>query len=73
MSATMTIRMTETEKAVFQDTADFMGMSVSEWARKLMREAAEDYLDNKAWEEAYAEYLADPVTYSAEEIAAMYL
>lgn len=72
-SATMTIRLDSSEKALISDYATAFGTSVSEFMRKAALERIEDDLDLKAWEEAKAEFDADPVVISAAEIAGKYL
>lgn len=72
-SATMTIRLESEEKNLIADYAAAFGTSVSEFMRRAALERIEDELDLKAWYEAKAEFDADPVTYSAEEIAKKYL
>lgn len=73
MDATMTIRMEDSEKQLVADFAKTSGMTTSEWARRTLLEAIEDAIDAKVADEAYDEYLANPVTYTADEIEAMYL
>ncbi len=72
-SATMTIRLESEEKNLISDYAAAFGMSVSEFMRKAALERIEDELDLKVWEEAKAEFEADPLTISAAEIAGKYL
>ena len=72
-SSTMTIRLDSKEKALISDYAAAFGTSVSEFMRKAALERIEDELDLKAWEEAKAEFEADPETISAAEIAKKYL
>ena len=43
-------------------------MSVSEVIRQAVIEQIEDEIDLKAAEQAYEEYLANPVTYSFDEV-----
>lgn len=72
-STTMTIRLENDEKALISDFATAFGTSVSDFMRKAALERIEDELDLKAWEEAKAEFDADPVTISAAEAAKKYL
>ena len=72
-SATMTIRLDDKEKSLISDYAAAFGTSVSEFMRKAALERIEDELDLKAWEDAKAEFEADPVTISAAEMAKKYL
>ena len=48
--------------------AEFEGVTVSEYVRRLIVEKMEDMYDLKIAEEAYEEYEKDPVTYSLEEV-----
>ena len=52
----------------YESTANELGMSVAEWALKLMEDAHEDHELAKLADEAYREYLADPETYTLEEV-----
>lgn len=72
-SATMTIRLDNKEKSLISDYAAAFGTSVSEFMRTAALERIEDELDLRTWEEAKAEFEADPVTVSAAEIARKYL
>ncbi len=72
-TATMTIRLNEAEKTLISDYAKTFGVSASEFVRTAVIERIEDELDLRDWYSAKAEYDADPVTYSADEIAKKYL
>lgn len=72
-SATMTIRLDSAEKSLITDYAKAFGESVSEFMRSCALERIEDELDLKAWQEAKAEFDADPVTIPAADIAKKYL
>lgn len=65
---TMTLRINEEDSRLIKDYARLQGITVSEFLRRAALEKIEDELDIKAAEKAYAEYLADPVTYSHDEI-----
>ena len=65
---TMTVRMGDEETRLIKDYARLHGITVSEFLRRAALEKIEDELDLRAAEKAYAEYLADPVTYSHDEI-----
>ena len=65
---TVTLRMSDEESRLIKDYAKLHGTTVSEFMRRAALEKIEDDLDIKAAERAYAEYLADPVTYSLDEI-----
>ena len=65
---TMTLRMNEEDSRLIKDYAKLHGITVSDFMRRAALEKIEDELDIRAAEKAYAEYLADPVTYSLDEI-----
>ena len=65
---TMTVRMGDEETRLLKDYARLHGITVSDFMRRAALEKIEDELDIRAAEKAYAEYLADPVTYSLDEI-----
>ena len=65
---TMTVRMGDEETRLIKDYAKLHGITVSDFMRRAALEKIEDELDIRAAERAYAEYLADPVTYSHEEL-----
>lgn len=65
---TITVRMGDEETRLIKDYARLHGITVSDFMRRAALEKIEDELDIRAAEKAYAEYLADPVTYSLDEI-----
>ena len=65
---TMTVRMGDEETRLIKDYARLHGITVSDFMRRAALEKIEDELDIRAAEKAYAEYLADPVTISHEEL-----
>ena len=65
---TMTLRLSDEDSRLIKDYARLHGISASEFMRRAALEKIEDELDLRAAEKAYAEYLADPVTISHEEI-----
>ena len=65
---TVTLRMSDEDTRLIRDYAKLQGITVSEFLRKAALERIEDELDIRAAEKAYAEYLANPVTYSLDEI-----
>ena len=65
---TMTLRINEEDSQLIRDYARLHGITVSEFLRRAALEKIEDELDIRAAEKAYADYLADPVTYSHEAI-----
>lgn len=67
----MTLRISDEDSKLIKDFAKLHGISASEFMRRAALEKIEDELDVRAAEKAYAEYLADPVTYSHEEMGRM--
>ena len=65
---TVSIRMSDEDTKLIKDYARLHGITVSDFLRRAALEKIEDELDLRAAEKAYAEYLANPVTYSNEEI-----
>ena len=65
---TISLRLSEDDTRLIKDYARLHGVTVSEFMRRAALEKIEDELDIRAAEKAYAEYLADPVTYSHDEI-----
>ena len=65
---TVSIRMSDEDTRLIKDYAKLHGVTVSDFLRRAALEKIEDELDLRAAEKAYAEYLANPVTYSHEEI-----
>lgn len=65
---TITLRINVEDAQLIRDYAKLHGITVSEFIRRAALEKIEDELDIRAAEKAYAEYLADPVTYSLDEI-----
>jgi uncharacterized protein (DUF1778 family) len=72
-SATMTIRLKSEDKDIITNYASVFGQSVSEFMRESALSRIEDELDLKAWDAAKAEYDANPISYSAREMAEKYL
>jgi len=68
-----TIPIDDVKFEAFNRMASELGVSFEEWALNLMDEALEEHELSKLADEAYDEDLADPVTYTADEIEAMYL
>ena len=65
---TITVRMSDEDTRLIRDYAKLQGVTVSEFIRRAALERIEDELDIRAAEKAYAEYLANPVTYTHDEI-----
>jgi len=69
----MTVRLEEREKALIDGYARTFGVSISEFVRGSVLDRIEDELDIVAWREAKAEFDADPITVTADEVASKYL
>lgn len=70
---TITIRIDNDDKELIAEYARTFGLSLSDFIRETVLERIESELDLKAWDAAKAEYDADPVSYSAEDIANKFL
>ena len=68
---TVTVRMSAEDKALISDYARLFGVSVSQFLRDCALERIEDEIDAKAYIEAKAEFDADPVTYTMDEVKEM--
>ena len=68
MNATATIRMEDYEKIALTKFAEFNGMTFSDWARKTLCEAYEDFMDVQIAVKAIEEYEKNPISYSSEEV-----
>lgn len=68
----ITIRVNEKEQELIKQFASLYGLNVSEYIRKVVMERIEDEFDLKAFEEAEAEFLANPKTYSLREVIDSY-
>ena len=62
------LRLTEADGILFKNYAQMKGISVSEMVRQSVIERIEDECDLKAYEAAYAEYKANPKTYTLDEV-----
>ena len=65
---TISLRLNTADSELVKAYAEMNGISVSELLRRAVMERIEDEFDLKAYEEAMAEYKAEPVTYSLEEV-----
>lgn len=65
---TISIRLNEADSTLIRKYADLNGLSVSELMRQAVLEKIEDELDLKAYEAALAEYRANPVAYTLDEV-----
>lgn len=72
-SATMTVRLDACEKSLIADYAKTLGTTASDFMRKSALERIEDEIDLRAWNEAKAEFDADPETIPASKMAEKYL
>lgn len=63
----ISIRMTQEEQNLVASYARFHAISVSEAVRRAIFERIEDEYDIAVADEAYKEYLTDPVTLSHDE------
>src|SRR5699024_4890146 len=68
--SSITLRLDTAEKEAIQAFAHTYGQTTSEFIRTVVNNYMEDQLDLTVWEEAMAEFKADPETLSAEELAA---
>jgi hypothetical protein len=60
--------MSEDDAALVRKYAEVNGMSISDLLRQSVLERIEDEIDLSAWKKAYEEYLADPTTYTLDEV-----
>lgn len=63
-----TISIDDAKFDAFNKLAKENGMEFADWAVSLMENALEDHELAKTADEAYEEYLKNPMTYSAEEV-----
>ena len=64
----ITMRVSDKEKELIKEFADLYGLNVSEYIRKVVMERIEDEFDLKAYEEAEAEFVKNPKTYTLKEV-----
>ena len=67
----ITMRVSDKEKAMIKEFADFYGITTSEFIRRAVMEKLEDEWDLRAYEEAKAEFEKDPRTYTLKEVMEM--
>lgn len=65
---TISLRLNENDSELIRAYADMNGITISELFRQSVLERIEDEFDLKAYDEAMAEYRANPVTFSLEEV-----
>lgn len=69
--ATISLRLTKEDADLFKSYADMNSESMSEMIRNAVYEQIEDEFDLKAFKIAMAEYKANPVTYTHDEVRGM--
>ncbi len=67
---TISLRLNEHDTELIKRYAEFNKVSVSELIRRIVLERIEDEYDLKEYEKALAEYRANPVTYTLDEVEA---
>ncbi|MDR2108823.1 MAG: DUF1778 domain-containing protein [Coriobacteriales bacterium] len=72
-SSSITIRLSADDKGLISSYAKAFGQSVSDFIREAALSRIEDELDLRVWDQAKAEYDANPLSYPAEEMAKKYL
>ena len=65
---TISLRLSDRESDLFKRYADMNGITVSELVRQSVLTRIEDEYDLQAYDRAMAAYLADPVTFSLDEV-----
>ncbi|HNZ40298.1 MAG TPA: DUF6290 family protein [Clostridia bacterium] len=65
---TISIRLNDTDAQLIRKYAEMKGMSISELVRQSVIERIEDEFDLKVYEATLAEYKANPVTYTLDEV-----
>ncbi len=68
MMYTYTFEVDERDRNFLEAYAEETGESVGEMAKNVLLEHVEDVMDLRAAEKAWAEYEADPVTYTLDEV-----
>lgn len=65
---TISLRLNEQDTELIKSYAALQNVSVSEVIRRIVLEHIEDEYDLKEYEKALAEYKANPVTYSLDDV-----
>ena len=65
---TISLRLSEKDAMLFKRYAELKNLTMTELVRQSVMEHIEDELDLQAYEEAMAEYKANPVTYTHDEV-----
>jgi len=68
---TISLRLNDADSALIKKYAELRNITVSELIRQTILERIEEEFDLAAYEKAAAEYRANPVTYSHEEVKKM--
>ena len=68
---TISLRLSEKDAMLFKRYAELKNLTMTELVRQSVMEHIEDALDLQAYEEAMAEYKANPVTYTHDEVREM--
>lgn len=65
---TISLRLNDADTTLFKNYAELNGMTISELVRQSVIMRIEDEYDLKAYERAMAEYKANPISYSLDEV-----
>ena len=65
----LSVRMSDAEYKALEKYAAVKGVSMNKAIKDAFFEMLEDQYDMEAYDEAYAEYLKDPKTYTSDEVA----
>ena len=65
---TISLRLNDADTMLIKKYAEMNGMSVSDLVRQSVLERIEDEFDLKTYEAALAEYRANPVTYTMDDM-----
>lgn len=65
---TISLRLSDEDSALIRKYAEMKKMTVSELIRQTMLEQIENEFDLQLYEQAMKEFLANPVTYSLDEV-----
>lgn len=64
----ISIRLSEEDEKLFRDYAKIHNLSLSDMIRSAVIERIEDEIDLQSYQKALAEYKADPVTFTLDEV-----
>lgn len=65
---TISLRLNDADATLFKKYAELNGITISELVRQSVIEHIEDEYDLNAYNKSIAEYNANPVTYSLDEV-----